>query len=78
MSELYPYFLRFTACEVNEIYNKKKYDHEYQTCYPLEHLWLKESGIRYEFVKNEDGITIWKYKKNAALFDALSKFYKNR
>ncbi|MDR2277375.1 MAG: hypothetical protein LBE23_05910 [Vagococcus sp.] len=42
----------------------------------MEHLFLKEKGISYTFVKSVDNITTWKYEKNAELFLALSEFYK--
>jgi len=38
--------------------------------------YLLNNGIRYTFVKTENGITIWKYKKNMELFSSLSDFYK--
>jgi len=55
---------------------KKVFDKEYKTQYQLENLFLKESGIRYEFVYSEDGITTWKYKKNSELFEKLLEFWK--
>lgn len=57
---------------------EKKFDKEYSTQWSLEHMFLKESGIPYTFVKTENGITTWKYKKNYRLFDALKNFYKNQ
>ena len=59
--------------------SKIKFDKEYCCTYPLEMLFLKESGIPYTFVKkNEDGITVWKYRKTYRLFDILKNFYKNQ
>lgn len=57
---------------------EKKFDKEYSTQWSLEHIFLKECGIPYTFVKTENGITTWKYKKNYRLFDALKNFYKNQ
>ena len=56
----------------------KKFDKEYSTSYTLEYLFLKENNIPYTFVKTENGITVWKYKKNYKLFDTLKNFYKNQ
>lgn len=52
-----------------------KFDKEYSTQWVDEMKWLKEHGIKYTFVKYIDGITTYKYKKNHALFVALSMFY---
>lgn len=54
----------------------KKFDKEYSTQWSLEYLYLKENGIPYTFVKTENGLTTWKYKKNYKLFDTLKNFYK--
>lgn len=54
---------------------EKKFDKEYSTTYVKEKRYLDSCGIRYTFVKTVDGITVYKYKKTAALFDALAKFY---
>ena len=62
---------------MSKIENIKKFDKEYGTQYPIEYLFLKESGINYTFVKTDNnGLTVWKYKKTEALFLALAKFYK--
>lgn len=58
--------------------NDRKFDKEYATQWTLEYMYLKECGIKYTFVKTENGITTWKYEKNYHLFDALKNFYKNR
>ena len=43
---------------------KNIWDKEYQTSFLDEYLFLKKKGIRYEWVyKNENGISVWKYKK---------------
>lgn len=53
-----------------------KIDHEYTCNWAEEMNFLANKGIRYEFVKtNNEGITIWKYKKNSRLFNALAEFY---
>ena len=54
---------------------KKKFDYEYSTQYVREMKYLESVGIRYDFVKNIDGITTYKYVKNYRLFKALSVFY---
>ena len=55
---------------------KKKFDKEYSTSfYYGEVLYLRLQGIRYEFVKLIDGISIYKYKKTPELFKALESFY---
>lgn len=54
----------------------KKFDKEYSTQYIPEMKFLRSQGIDYEFVKIVDGVTTYKYKKTAALFDALSLFYR--
>lgn len=55
--------------------NNKKFDAEYKTTHPSEYLWLKQHGIRYTFVKVENGITVWKYRKNKELGLALAGFW---
>lgn len=55
-----------------------KFDKEYATSFPDEFQWLKSHGIRYTFVKvDENGKTIWKYKKCPELFESLKNFYVN-
>lgn len=55
-----------------------RFDKEYRTSFPDEFQWLKSHGIRYEFVKTDDeGRTIWKYKKTPELFETLKNFYIN-
>lgn len=53
------------------------FDKEYATSYRSEVKWLAEHGIRYEFVKNINTISTYKYKKNSKLYELLAKFYKN-
>lgn len=57
---------------------KKKvpFDREYATSYRSEVKWLAEHGIRYEFVKEVNTISVYKYKKNSKLYEVLSDFYK--
>lgn len=57
--------------------HKVPFDREYATSYRSEVKWLAEHGIRYEFVKEINTISIYKYKKNSALYLALGEFYKN-
>lgn len=52
------------------------FDREYATSYSSEVKWLAEHGIRYEFVKEINSISIYKYKKNSALYFMLGEFYK--
>lgn len=54
-----------------------KIDNEYATSFVDEYQWLKNHGIRYEFVKVNDDITVWKYKKTPKLFECLKNFYIN-
>lgn len=57
--------------------NKVPFDREYATSYRSEVKWLAEHGIRYEFVKEVNTISIYKYKKNSRLYAVLSEFYKS-
>ena len=53
-----------------------KFDKEYSTQYKEEMLFLRNKGIKYTWVYiNEDGISVWKYKKEKRLWDALSEMY---
>ena len=50
----------------------KAIDKEYATSFVDEYQYLKSCGIRYTFVKvDENGQTIWKYKKTPQLFESL-------
>ena len=60
----------------NEKKFKKRFDFEYATSYKAEVEYLKESGIRYAFVKDVEGISVYKYTKTAELFEALMEFYR--
>nr|DAK77510.1 MAG TPA: hypothetical protein [Caudoviricetes sp.] len=53
----------------------KRIDNEYRTESSHEVCYLSECGIRYEFVKIENGVSVWKYKKTKELGLALSKFW---
>lgn len=55
--------------------NKKYLDNEYQTSFLKEKEWLLQHGIRYVFVKDYKGISVYKYKKTPQLFQLLSLFY---
>lgn len=55
--------------------NKKIFDKEYASQYPKEMKYLESVGIKYDFVKEIDGITTYKYKKTPELFKALWIFY---
>ena len=54
---------------------KKNFDYEYSTQYVKEMKYLESVGIMYNFVKDINGITTYKYTKNSKLFKALSVFY---
>lgn len=56
-------------------HSKTKFDKEYSTQWNKERDYLKEHGIKYSFVKEINGISTYKYKKNSELFKALSSFY---
>lgn len=57
---------------------KSIWDKEYQTSFLDEVLFLKSKGIRYTWVyKNEDGLSVWKYKKNRTLWLSLAEMYSN-
>lgn len=56
-------------------HSKTKFDKEYATQWNAERDYLLENGIKYVFVKEENGISTYKYKKNSRLFKALSSFY---
>lgn len=55
-----------------------KWDKEYSTSFIDEVAFLKTKKIRYTWVyKNDSGISVWKYKKEKSLWDALSEMYSN-
>lgn len=55
-----------------------KWDKEYSTSFIDEVVFLKTKKIRYTWVyKNDSGISVWKYKKEKSLWDALSEMYSN-
>ena len=55
-----------------------KFDKEYSTSFIEEMQFLRKKGIKYTWVyMNEDGVTVWKYKKEKKLWDALSEMYSN-
>ena len=56
----------------------KKFDKEYSTQYVPEMKYLLSKGIKYSFVKDINGITTYKYTKNAELFSAFVEFYMNK
>jgi hypothetical protein len=56
--------------------NKSRWDKEYSTSFINEVTFLKTKGIRYTWVyTNDDGISVWKFKKDKQLWDALSEMY---
>lgn len=53
-----------------------RFDKEYSTQFSTEMKFLLGRGIKYTWVyMNEDGVTVWKYKKEKRLWDALSEMY---
>ena len=60
-----PHF--FTPSEKLGVMKIKKFDKEYRTDSSHEVCFLSECGIRYTFVKKENGVTVWKYKKTKEL-----------
>ena len=54
---------------------ESKFINEYPCTYSEEYQFLKSKGFRYSFVKNEFGVTVWKYKKSKVLYEALIEFY---
>ena len=55
-----------------------KWDKEYSTSFINEVTFLKSMGIRYTWVfTNAHGVSVWKYKKEKRLWDALSKMYED-
>lgn len=52
-------------------------DNEY-FCYDhAEMSYLSSKRIRYNFVKEINGLTVWKYEKTPKLFTALADFYRH-
>jgi hypothetical protein len=68
---LFLYVLRYGGIDI-----KKVFDKEYRTQYPKEMKFLESVGIKYKFVKEENGITTYKYEKTPELFYHLWIFYK--
>lgn len=57
---------------------KNIWDKEYQTSFLDEVLFLKSKGIRYTWVyKNEDGLSVWKFRKEKRLWSSLAEMYSN-
>ena len=55
---------------------KQKWDKQYNTSFIDEVVFLKSKKIRYEWVyTNENGISVWKYKKTRELWLALAEMY---
>ena len=58
--------------------NKSKWDKEYATSFLDEVVFLKSKGIRYAWVyTNDDGISVWKFKKEKRLWLALAEMDSN-
>ena len=56
----------------------KKWDKEYSTQWVEEMKFLLSQNIKYDFVKTQDNVTTYKYKKTSTLFKALSFFYREK
>ena len=52
------------------------FDKEYSTQWKTEVEYLKSIGIKYNFVKQINGINTYKYTKTPEIFEALVSFYK--
>jgi hypothetical protein len=61
---------------MRDLKDKKIFDMEYSTQVKSEMEYLKSCGIKYTFVKRNDGVPTYKYKKTEQLFDALRLYYK--
>lgn len=57
--------------------DKRLFDTEYQTQWRDEVDFLRSVGIRYTFVKRDNGISTYKYRKTSELFRQLAYFYAN-
>ena len=55
--------------------DKRVFDSEYSTQWRDEVDFLKKNGINYTFVKRNNNISTYKYKKTSELFSALTSFY---
>ena len=55
--------------------DKKLFDSEYSTQWRDEVDFLKKNGINYTFVKRNNNISTYKYKKTSELFFKLAYFY---
>ena len=61
---------------IEEFMEKQKWDKQYNTSFIDEVIFLKSKKIRYEWVyTNENGISVWKYKKTRELWLALAEMY---
>ena len=61
---------------IEEFMEKQKWDKQYNTSFIDEVVFLKSKKIRYEWVyTNENGISVWKYKKTRELWLALAEMY---
>ena len=56
-------------------HNKTRFDKEYSTQWNKEKVYLESVGIKYDFVKELNGISTYKYTKTSELFNALESFY---
>ena len=74
VSLVYPFFYDDESME-----NKNKWDKEYATSFLNEVMYLKSKRIRYTWVfTNDDGVSVWKFKKTKSLWDALSEMYSDK
>ena len=55
--------------------DKKLFDSEYSTQWRDEVDFLKKNGINYTFVKRNNNISTYKYKKTSEIFLKLAYFY---
>ncbi|MBQ0036429.1 MAG: hypothetical protein KBT35_05885 [Firmicutes bacterium] len=59
--------------------NNSKWDKEYSCSFLDEFVFLKKNGIRYTWVyTDENGHSVWKYRKTRELWLALAEMYKDK
>ena len=55
--------------------DKRLFDKEYSTMFLQEFRYLEKQGIKPSFIKDTEGVSIFKYTKTPELFEALRCFY---
>lgn len=67
-----------TTKTLNPIKDKSFFDVEYSTQNKKEMLYLRSCNIPYTFVKVNNNIPTYKYRKCKELFEALAVFYRDK